>query len=131
MAHKISNYLLGGISIDGSIRFWCAESPTSRGKGFPYLAEILDWVSRAVPTWQSTLGRSSVSRCQYRANFPHLCRSKFPWRPVDWLAVISAGCRDERACAAAIDGLMSTFDREMVVVRSACCRSRSLILRPR
>jgi putative transposase len=58
-AHKISPYLLGGVSIERVNQVWCADvTYTPMARGFLYLVVIMDWVSRAVLAWRlsNTLG---------------------------------------------------------------------------
>jgi putative transposase len=50
--HKVFPYLLRGVSIERSNQVWAADiTYVPIGPGFFYLVAIMDWASRAVPSW--------------------------------------------------------------------------------
>jgi putative transposase len=52
-AHKVSPYLLGGLTIERVNQVWCSDvTYIPVAKGFLYLVVIMDWVSRAVLAWR-------------------------------------------------------------------------------
>ena len=51
--HKIYPYLLRGLGIDRPNQVWAADiTYIPIGRGFLYLAAIMDWASRAVLSWR-------------------------------------------------------------------------------
>ena len=62
-AHKIYPYLLRGLAIEGVNQVWCSDvTYIPMAKGFLYLVVIMDWVSRAVLTFDSRVAAQNSRR---------------------------------------------------------------------
>jgi len=56
-AHKVYPYLLRGLAIERPNQVWCADiTYVPMAQGFVYLVAVMDWASRRVLAWRTSIG---------------------------------------------------------------------------